>query len=430
MKKLIEWNNKKDKKPLLILGARQVGKTYIMKQFGKENYLNIVYLNFEIDSNLSSHFESNIIPKDIIKSLEIYLNKSIDIRKTLFIFDEIQVCPNAITSLKYFYEEEVGYNIIGAGSTLGILLRKSEFSFPVGKIEMISMFPMDFEEFLMAQGRDDAIMHIQDKVLICEPINDALHNQFMNTFREYLFIGGFPEIVKSYMDLDNIMNLDNNILKVINEGYEIDMVKYATPSESMKIKKVYNSIMSQLSKENKKFQYSKVEKGKKAKHFESSIEWLLAADIVQKGVLVENATSPIKANYINNFFKLYHLDTGLVCNNMGIAQNKIINKSEDFTYKGAITETYIASQLRSNGFNLQYWKKNTAELDFILEIEGDIYPIEVKSGNNTKSKSLGVYVQKYNPKFSIRISGKNIGCSNNIKAIPLYAVFAIKNLFE
>lgn len=430
MNDLIKWKNNESRKPLLIVGARQVGKTFIMKQFGNENFSEVIYLNFEIDSNLKAHFETNLIPKEIIKGLEIYFNKTINILETLLIFDEIQVCPKAITSLKYFFEDESNFNIIGAGSTLGILLQKSGFSFPVGKVDMISMYPMDFEEFLMAQDRDNAIQRIKDSISSCKPINEALHNQFISIYREYLYVGGFPEMVNNYINSDSIIDINKNILKMINEGYQVDMIKYASPNESMKIKKVYNSILSQLTKENKKFQYAKVEKGKKARYFESSVEWLLAADIVSKGILIENAKSPIKANYLNNFFKLYYLDTGLVCNMINIEPNKILNKSEDFTYKGAITEIYIASQLRSAGFDLQYWKKNTSELDFIIEKNGDVYPIEVKSGNNTKSKSLNVYVERYKPKFSIRISAKNIGCVNNIKSVPLYAVFALGNLFN
>ena len=430
MDKLVSWNRSKQKKPLLIIGARQVGKTYIMKEFGKTYFKETIYLDFEQDKNLSSLFEMNLIPDEIIKRIEVHFERTINEKEVLFIFDEIQVSPLALTSLKYFQESDNQYNIIAAGSTLGIYLNSGISSFPVGKVRKIQMYPMDFEEFLLAKNKLNAIKSIKDSIISNNQLPKVTHDQLIEIYKQYLYVGGFPDAVYDFISKNNLMEFDVEILNDINIGYSVDMLHYAGNNDSMKIKQIFNSIPSQLSKENKKFQYSKVQAKKTARYFGSSVEWLVSSNMILKSTLVEYSKSPVLTNIITNSFKLFYLDTGLMSRLVKLTPKKIMDSTSNYTYKGALTETYVATQLISMGIDLHYWKNNTSELDFIIEKDDDIYPIEVKSGKNTKSRSLGVYVSKYNQKFSIRISTKNFGFENNIKSIPLYAVFAIEKLFE
>lgn len=430
MENLVNWKKSKNKKPLLIIGARQIGKTYIMKEFGKTYFKETIYLNFEKDPVLSSLFEMNLIPSEILKRIEVHFERTIDEKEVLLIFDEIQAAPLALTSLKYFNESEKQYNILAAGSTLGIYLNSGISTFPVGKARIIQMYPMDFEEFLLAKNRLRAIKAIKESIISNNPFPKVTHDQLLELYRQYLYVGGFPDAVYDFVSKNNLMEFDTEILNDINNGYSVDMLQYAGNNDSMKIKQIFNSIPLQLSKENKKFQYSKVQAKKTSRFFGSSVEWLVSSNMILKSTLVEYSETPILTNLITNSFKLFYLDTGLMARLVNISPKKIMDINSNYTYKGALTETYVATQLISIGMDLHYWKNNTSELDFLIEKDDEIYPIEVKSGNNIKSRSLGIYIGKYSPKFSIRFSTKNFGFENNIKSIPLYAVFAINKLFE
>lgn len=424
--KLIKWKNKSERRPLLIQGARQVGKTYIIKEFGKNNYENTIYVNFEINRLVASFFDEDITPKRIVKYLESHFEVKISDVNTLIIFDEIQACPRALTSLKYFHEEMPDLNIIAAGSLLGVAINRDNFSFPVGKVEILTLYPIDFEEFLWANGKTDLATDIRNHYESNEKMNNAIHGELMEFYKMYLIIGGMPRVVYEYVstgELISIKELQNEIL----DNYTSDMAKYASNSDSVKIRACYNSMPNQLAKDNKKFQYKVVKTGGNATIFGEAIEWLCYAGIVNKCLKITQGVMPISAYSDLSSFKLYMSDVGLLIMKSGFMHSAILSHLEiNTTFWGAIAENYVAVALASNGYQLFYWQsENTAEVDFVIQKDDYVIPIEVKAGKNTKSKSLSVYINNYNPKYSIRISNKNFGFENNIKSVPHYAVFCI-----
>jgi len=423
--RLLEWKNKDGRKPLILQGARQVGKTYIVNLFGVNEYSDFVYCNFEKDSNLAEFF-CVLDPKIIVSKLELYKRKKIIPKETLIIFDEIQACPSAITSLKYFNEEANEYHVIALGSLLGVSTHRNNYSFPVGKVEFMNMYPMDFEEYLLAKNEENLVNMIKECYNNDSYLENAFHERALNYYKEYLLIGGLPEVVEEYIknknyELARIKQLD------ILDSYFDDMGKYNKESEIPKTKIVYKSISSQLAKENKKFQYRMIKKGGRASEFENSIEWISLAGIANQLYRVEQILLPLNAYKSLTDFKFFMNDVGLCCASMDVRYediyygNTLLNN-----FKGGLTENYVNNQLIVNGVNSFYWTSgNEAEIDFVVRLKDDILPIEVKSSDNNKSKSLLVYSLKYNPKYSIRISSKNFGFENNIKSVPLYAVFCI-----
>lgn len=423
---LLEWKNSETRKPLILQGARQVGKTYIVNYFAGKEYNNYLYCNFEKDQGLKDFFK-DLNPESIIKKLSIYKRKEIFPNNTLIIFDEIQACPEAITSLKYFNEEKNEYHIIALGSLLGVSVNRENFSFPVGKVQFLNMYPLDFEEYLMAAQEDELIELIYDSYENNKPLDSLFHQRALNYYKEYLFVGGMPEVVEEYNKNHNT-ELVRILQQTILESYQNDMGKYNKQTEIPKTKIVYKNISTQLAKENKKFQYKMIKQGGRASEFENAIEWLCLAGIASQNYRLEQIMLPLKAYQSLSDFKFYMNDTGLCCASQDIYFEDILSENPMFNnFKGGLTENYVFNQLKVNEINTYYWTSSSqSEIDFIVRINDEIIPIEVKSNTNNRSKSLNIYIGKYNPKYSIRISQRNFGFENNIKSIPLYATFCIK----
>lgn len=425
--KFLEWKNKKrDRMPLLVYGARQVGKTYIISKFGEENYKNVAYVNLELNQSVSSYFSENIEPERIIRYIEISIGERIVPGETLIILDEIQSCERALTSLKYFYEMAPEYHIICAGSLLGVAINRDKYSFPVGKVDSINLYPFDFEEFLWAFNEDMLCDEIKNCYFNNRQLPSALHNKSLDLYKLYLLIGGMPRSIIEYLHTKSLLTVPDVQNKILND-YIADMAKYSSNTESVKIRAAFESIPVQLAKENKKFQYKLAQRGATATIFGASIEWLCFAGVVLKCTKIEQGFMPISVYSDLSSFKLYMSDVGLLTMKSGISQQAILSSSEiNNNFIGAIAENYVAQCFASKKYGLYYWtSKNTAELDFVLQLDDDIIPVEVKSGIKTKSRSLGIFIEKYKPPYSIGISSKNFGFENNIKSVPLYAVFCI-----
>jgi len=425
--KLIEWKNKKSNRmPLLIYGARQVGKTYTVCEFGKKYYKNIAYVNLETNQAVSSFFDENIEPERIVRFLETEINERILPGETLIIIDEIQSCERALTSLKYFNEKSPEYHIVCAGSLLGVAINREQYSFPVGNVDSMTLFPMDFEEFLWASKEDKLCEEIKRAFKIDEPLPLALHERAMELFKIYLIVGGMPRATLTYIELGSLVTVTDVQNKIVND-YIADMSKYATNAESVKIRAAYNSIPVQLAKDNKKFQYKLAQRGGTATIFGAALDWLQFAGIVFKCERIEQGLMPLSIYRDLASFKLYMSDVGLLTMQSGISQQTILSMGKiDNTFLGAMAENYVAQAFATKKYSLYYWTtEGTAELDFVLQKGEDIFAVEVKAGTRTKSKSLAMFVRKYKPKYSMRISGKNFGFENNIKSVPLYAVFCI-----
>lgn len=423
--KLLEWKNSVERKPLILQGARQIGKTYIVSYFAGIAYTSFVYCNFEKEKNLVSLF-NNLSPKAIVSNLSSIKRQQILPKETLIIFDEVQYCPEALASLKYFCEEANEYHIISMGSLLGVSVNRGENSFPVGKVQFLDMFPMDFEEYLVAKGEDFLIKKIQNCYSSNSPLEEALHEKALALYKEYLFIGGMPAVVSDYVQNQNAQ-IASIFQSDILEAYLDDMSKYNKKSEISKTRQVYRNISTQLSKENRKFQYKYIKSGGRASEFEDAIEWVCLAGIAKRVFKLEQIKLPLQANSSDSDFKFYMSDTGLCCRMQDLLIDDILYDNpllQDF--KGGLTENYVCTQLIAKNLKLYYWTSgNQAEVDFITRIGQDIIPIEVKSAAHTQSKSLSVYASTYEPAYCIRISAKNFGFENGIKSVPLYAVFCI-----
>lgn len=426
IQKLLEWKNSSDRMPLILQGARQIGKTYSVNYFAGHEYENSVYCNFEKEKSLHSIF-SDLVPSVIIQKLASIKRCSIVPEKTLIIFDEVQACPEALSSLKYFCEEAAEYHIIALGSLLGVAVNRGENSFPVGKVQFLNMYPMDFEEFLLAYGEKFLLDEIQACFNGFSPLDEALHQKALNLYREYLFTGGMPRVVEDYIKNHN-GQLASVLKSDILEAYNNDMSKYNKQSEIPKTKLVYKNISTQFSKQNRKFQYKYIKSGGRASEFESAIEWVCLAGIARRVFRLEHIKLPLEANVSDTDFKFYVNDTGLGCEMQSILFDDIMYDNPLLSdFNGGLTENYVATQLWANGLQLYYWTSgNQAEVDFIARIGKDIIPIEVKFSINTHSKSLDVYSKNFSPAYSIRISAKNFGYENGIKSVPLYAAFCIK----
>ena len=425
-KELLAWKNSTDRKPLILQGARQVGKTYIVNYFAGKEYSNSVYCNFEKDDGLADFFK-DLTPEKIIRKLSLYKRKEIFQENTLIIFDEIQACPEAITSLKYFNEEANGYHIIALGSLLGVSVNRGNFSFPVGKVQFMTLYPLGFEEYLMARGEDGLIELIRECYERNMPLDSAFHERALDYYKEYLFVGGMPEAVEEYGKNHN-PELVRIIQQTILESYQNDMGKYNRQSEIPKTRIVYKNISTQLAKENRKFQYKSIKQGGRASEFENAIEWLCLAGIASQNYRIEQIMLPLNAYRSLTDFKFYMNDVGLCGASQDIHYEDIMGENPLLdNFKGGLTENYVFNQLTENGLSLYYWTSGCqAEVDFITRIGEDIIPIEVKAKINNRARSLGVYVERYKPSYAIRISQKNFGFENGMKSVPLYATFCIK----
>lgn len=422
---LVKWKESENRKPLIVHGARQVGKTYIIKQFGKEYYNNLIYVNFETNKELSSQIADTIDIKYIINKLELFYGEKIIPGKTLIFFDEIQANERALTSLKYFYEDAPEYHIIAAGSLLGIAINRNNYSFPVGKVQMLNMYPLSFKEFLIAVGKENLIEEIKNHFNSDERMDNSIHELCLKLYRTYLVVGGMPEVVQTYITEEKLI-ATIDVQSEILSSYERDMTKYADNSLSNRIISSFDSIPIQLAKDNKKFQYKVISKGGTSSIFGEAILWLKNSGIVNQ-VYKAVAELPLEMYKDLTSFKLYMSDVGLFVNKARYPLYQIdLSNSPTMISMGPLTEHYVANELRNKGYNLYYWESDgKAELDFLIQKDIDIIPIEVKTSIHNKSRSLDLYVKKYNPKYSIRISERNFGFENNIKSVPLYAVFCI-----
>lgn len=419
---LLKWKKNSKRKPLILQGARQVGKTYLVTQFGKSEYENFVYLNFEQSQDLSTLFEGNINPDIIIENISLYFGIKITSDNTLLFFDEIQTVPNVLTSLKYFCEQAPEYHIIAAGSLLGVSVGKST-SFPVGKVNFMDLLPMSFTEFLEASEETimaDKIQNIQ----AIKPLPEAIHEKLLKYYKLYLFVGGMPEVVKIYLenkDVAEVRKIQNELL----EAYKRDFSKYADKNQAVKTAEVWHSIPHQLAKENKKFKYADIKKNSRASQYQQTIEWLRGAGLINPAFNISTPKLPLGSYVDESKFKIYLLDTGLLGAMLNLS-SKMITQPEDIfkAFNGAFVENYVAQELTAMGMSpLYYWTSSrTAEVDFIIEHSNQIYPLEVKSGTNLSMKSLQSYTEKYQPKKTFRASPRNFIQSGSFMNLPLYAL--------
>lgn len=420
------WKENKYRKPLILQGARQVGKTYSILEFGRTHYENVAYFNFETNPRLNETFAENIGPDYLIPILSHIAGQTIVKEKTLIVFDEVQLCERALTSLKYFCEDAPDYHIIAAGSLLGVAVNRARFSFPVGKVDLKTLYPMDMEEFMLAMGEDDLIEQIKKCFTADTPMPSALHDAAMQLYRQYLIVGGMPECVTQFAETKDYI-LVRHTQDVILTSYLNDMSKYNNLNEIKKTRLAYDNITVQLSKKNTRFQYKLIKKGGRASEFENAIEWLCLSGIVSQVYKAAQVKKPLENYRDIDAFKIYVSDLGLLCAKKGIMANDILYMVEELNdFKGGMAENYVNVQLTINGYNTYYWEsKRGAEIDFVIQREGTLIPIEVKSADNTKAKSLKVYMETYNPDYAIKLSAKNFGFENGKKTVPLYAAFCI-----
>ena len=426
MDKLINWKKDKDRKPLILKGARQVGKTYILKEFGENYYENVAYFNFDHDDSLSELFNNTKDPKRIIEQLSLANGKKINENTTLIIFDEIQECPNALNSLKYFCEEASEYHVACAGSLLGIRLSKT--SFPVGKVDFLTLYPMTFSEFLIADNKENLVEVMKQKKDIT-PIPKIFEDQLIEKLKVYYIIGGMPEAVYSWINDKDIEKV-NIIQKNILESYENDFAKYMKYNEANKVSLIWNGIPSQLAKENKKFIYQVIKKGARAREYEGALNWLNDANLVLKCYLVNKCAFPLKAYYDLSAYKIYMNDVGLLRRMSNLDSKIILEGNKLFEeFKGAFTENYVANALNYLlNETPNYYTFDRNEIDFVIQKNNEIIPIEVKSDKTINHNSLTKYNANNDNQISICFSLKNLNKDGKIINIPLYYIEYLDNL--
>ncbi len=422
---LDKWKNSKNRKPLIIEGARQVGKTWIMKEFGKKSYNKTVYINFDSNVQMAELFSIDLNVERIIMGLELYAGHKINPVDTLIIFDEVQEVPKALSSLKYFYENAPEYHIVCAGSLLGIALHEGT-SFPVGKVDFLKLYPLSFKEFLMAIGleRFAELLDKKDYDMI-----KSFKQTYIDALKQYYYVGGMPEVVASFAD-EKDFNEARKIQKRILTAYEQDFSKHAPKEIVPKIRMLWNSIPSQLAKENKKFIYGLIREGARAKEYETAIMWLSDCGLVHKVSRINAPNIPLKAYEDLKAFKLFIVDVGLLGAMVGLNQRTLLNGNELFTeFKGALTEQYVMQQLAVNqDLGIYYYTndRNTCEVDFIVDNGYNIIPLEVKAEINLKAKSLKTYREKFTPEISIRSSMADYSEEIGLINLPLYAIDGIE----
>ena len=420
------WKENPHRKPLILQGARQVGKTWSILEFGRTHYDNVAYFNFETNPKLNETFDENISPDYLIPILSHIAGQTIVKGKTLIVFDEVQLCERALTSLKYFCEDAPEYHIIVAGSLLGVAVNRAKFSFPVGKVDMKTLYPMDVEEFMLAMGEGALVERIKECFRTDTPMPSALHDAAMQLYRQYLVVGGMPECVMQFVQTKDYI-LVRHTQDTILASYLNDMSKYNNLNEIKKTRLAYDNITVQLSKKNTRFQYKLIKKGGRASEFENAIEWLCLSGIVSQVYRVEQIKKPLENYRDIDAFKIYVSDLGLLCAKKDLAANDVLYMVEELNdFKGGMAENYVNVQLTINGYSTYYWESDRgAEVDFIIQREGQLIPIEVKSADNTRAKSLKVYMDTYKPAYAIKLSAKNFGFEDGKKTVPLYAAFCI-----
>ena len=421
MEKLYKWKESKRRKPLIIEGARQVGKTWLMKEFGSKAYADTVYINFDSNSRMAELFASDLNIDRLIMGIELYAGRKIIPDSTLLIFDEVQEVPRALASLKYFYEDAPQYHIVCAGSLLGIALHEGT-SFPVGKVDFLSLYPLSFREFLMAMEgeRFAELLDQRDYQMVT-----AFKQTYIDALKQYYFVGGMPEAVQSFAE-EKDFNEVREIQRRILAAYEQDFSKHAPIEIVPKIRMVWNSIPSQLAKENKKFIYGLVREGGRAKDYETAIMWLCDCGLVHRVSRVNAAGIPLKAYEDFRAFKLFIVDVGLLSCMAGLRQRTLLDGNDLFAeFKGALTEQYVCQQLKTvDGLRIYYYTndRGSCEIDFVVDNGDQVIPVEVKAEVNLKAKSLKTYREKFNPKISVRTSMADYKKEDWLVNLPLYAV--------
>lgn len=429
---LLRWKNKRNRKPLLITGVRQCGKTYLIRNiFGQNEFDETAYFNFDGNEGIKSIFEYDFDVNRIIDELaSMIYGKKIIPGKTLVIFDEIQDCPRAIQSLKYFCENMSELHVVAAGSLLGVALRKEGISFPVGKVDRIEMYPMSFEEFVIADGGEKYIEGLK-KMDFEREIPELYTGPLEKYLKNYYIVGGMPEAVQVWIDTHGYKEVEEVQDRILKD-YADDFGKYTTPETATKIRLIWNSIPAQIAKDNNKFIFSHVKKGARAKDLEDALEWIVNAGIAYKLNLVKTPEIPLSGMEDSTYFKVYISDVGLLRRKANLNYRTILNGNDTFVhFKGALTENYVMSQLKSMGISTYFWRsKADAEVDFITDYEGELLPIEVKSADNTKAKSLHLFCNRYKPKMAVKTSLRNVGDNmdgdSHIWSIPLYCLFKLK----
>ncbi|MDR3293585.1 MAG: ATP-binding protein [Clostridiales bacterium] len=423
MSELIDWKNRKSKKPLIIRGARQVGKTWLLKEFGKTMYKDYIYINFDDNPQMEKLFSLNLEPSRLIEGLSVYSGKAID-RETLLIFDEIQEVPNALNSLKYFYEDASEYQIVAAGSLLGIALH-SGTSFPVGKVEFMDLYPMSFSEFLCATGYEKHAKNLAEGNL---DFIGVIKSELIDLLKKYMFVGGMPEAVLSYSQNKNYAEVKKIHLQILGT-YENDFSKHAPINIVPRIRMLWQSIPHQLAKENKKFIYGLVKEGSRAREYEIALMWLSDCGLIRQVKRVKKGSMPLKFYEDWHAFKLFILDVGLLCELSGIDAKVLVDRDDLLTeYKGAITEQFVLQQLVAIGITPYYWSNDTSdgEVDFVFQNETEIIPIEVKAAENLRAKSLKAFAAEYKIPKAVRTSLSDFRKDELIVNVPLYLIEFIK----
>jgi len=420
--KLIAWKSSHRRKPLILRGARQVGKTHLLREFAAKNYKHVFYLNFDEDPGLKSLFEASLSPDKILGKLAIHFGVKIESKDSIIIFDEIQESPNALNCLKYFNEKANEYHIAAAGSLLGVKLAQTK-GFPVGKVNFLDLYPLSFYEFLSAVGKGSLRGLIE-----CNPFHEEIpevfHEELIEFLKTYSYVGGMPEAVKHYCNEGNIIHI-HEIHKEILDAYTLDFSKHAPKNQIMKISDLWQIIPSQLGKENKKFIFSAIAKSARGREYEDALQWLTDAGMILKSQHVSVPRLPLSGYSEKNNFKVFMLDVGLLSTMSKLPAKIILRGHELFTeFKGSLTENFVAQELASRGMKpLYYWSSSgTAEIDFLIEGELKITPLEVKAGTSKQKKSLHVYDSKFNPDFLYRSSLRNFCKNGKVINVPLYAV--------
>lgn len=427
LKELEEWKNSSDRMPLIIRGARQVGKTWIMKEFGKNNYKKVAYVNFDGNNRMANLFEGDFDISRILQGIKIETKIDISPEDTLLIFDEIQEVPKALTSLKYFCENAREYHIIAAGSLLGVALHEGT-SFPVGKVDFIDLYPLNFTEFLLAIGENELVKLLSEKNI---ELIKVFKDKFISYLKEYYFVGGMPSAVNKYIESKDYMQVRKVQLKLL-QAYEEDFSKHAPNEIVPRLKMLWHSIPAQLAKENKKFIYGLIKEGARAKEYELALSWLMDCGLIYKVDRVSKPNIPLMAYQDTSAFKLYILDVGILGAMTRIDEKVLLEGNEIFTeFKGAFTEQYVLTELKSNKdipiFYLSS-EKATGEIDFVIQLGINVIPIEVKAAENLQAKSLKVFVEKYNTKKNIRTSMSDYREEEKLVNIPLYCIGNIEKM--
>lgn len=427
MEKLLKWKQSKRRKPLIIEGARQVGKTWLMKEFGRQAYADTVYINFDSNSRMAELFASDLDTERLIMGLELYIGRKIDPENSLLIFDEVQEVPRALTSLKYFYENAPEYHIVCAGSLLGIALHQGT-SFPVGKVDFLKLYPLSFKEFLMATGKE-RFAELLDKRDF--PMITSFKQLYIDALKQYYFIGGMPEAVQSFVE-NKDFNEVREIQKRILAAYDQDFSKHVPIEIVPRLRMLWNSIPSQLAKENKKFIYGLIREGARAKDYETAIMWLSDCGLVHKVTRVNAAGIPLRAYEDLKAFKLFVVDVGLLGCMTGLRQRTLLEGNDLFVeFKGALTEQYVCQQLKTmEDLDVYYYTndRGSCEVNFIIDTGEQVVPVEVKAEVNLRAKSLKTYYEKFSPQISVRTSMADYKREEWLVNLPLYAIDQITQI--